>query len=44
MYKNSSAKHYQGNKEKLQNMLLKHIKVFLKKKKKESGNIVVKER
>ena len=44
MYKNSSAKHYQDNKEKLQNMLLKDIKVFLKKKRKESGNIVVKER
>ena len=33
-YKDSSAKYYQENKEKLQKKLLKDIKVFLKKKKK----------
>ena len=34
MSKNSSAKYYQDNKEKLQKKLVKDIKVFLKKKKK----------
>ena len=34
MSKDSSAKYYQENKEKLQKKLLKDIKVFLKKKKK----------
>ena len=41
--KNSSAKHYQDNKERLQKKrLVKDIKVFLKKKKK-SDNMVVKD-
>ena len=34
MSKNSSAKYYQDNKERLQKKLVKDIKVFLKKKKK----------
>ena len=34
MSKNSSAKYYQNNKERLQKNLVKDIKVFLKKKKK----------
>ena len=44
MYQNASAKHYQDNKEQLQKTLLKDLNVFLKKKKKESNNMVVKER
>ena len=44
MYQNTSAKHYQDNKEQLQKTLLKELNVFLKKKKKESNNMVVKER
>ena len=34
MFKDSSAKYYQDNKEKLPKKLVKDIKVFLKKKKK----------
>ena len=34
MYKDSSAKYHQDNKESLQKQLVKDIKVFLKKKKK----------
>ena len=34
MSKNSSAKSYQENKERLQKKLVKDIKIFLKKKKK----------
>ena len=41
MSKDSSAKFYQENKEKLQKKLLKDIKVFLKKKKKKKNNLVV---
>ena len=37
----SSAKYYQNNKERLQKNLVKDIKVFLKKKKKESNNMVM---
>ena len=36
MCKDSSAKYYQNNKERLQKMLVKDIKVFLKKKKKKT--------
>ena len=42
MSKNSSAKYYQDNKERLQKKLVKDIKVFLKKKKKKN-NMVVKD-
>ena len=41
MSKNSSAKYYEKNKERLQKKLVKDIKIFLKKKKKKSGNMVV---
>ena len=41
MSKNSSAKYYQDNKEKLPKKLVKDIKVFLKKKKKKSDGMVV---
>ena len=41
MSKDSSAKYYQNNKERLQIKLVKDIKVFLKKKKKKSDNTVV---
>ena len=41
MSKKSSAKYYQNNKERLQKNLVKDIKVFLKKKKKKSDNMVV---
>ena len=41
MSKNLSAKFYQGNKERLQKKLVKDIKIFLKKKKKRSNNVVV---
>ena len=37
MSKNSSAKYYEDNKERLQKKLVKDIKVFLKKKKKKKG-------
>ena len=41
MYQNLSAKYYQENKERLQKKLVKNIKIFLKKKKKKSDNMVV---
>ena len=41
MSKDSSAKYYQNNKERLQKKLVRDIKVFLKKKKKKSNNMVV---
>ena len=41
MSKNSSAKYYEENKERLQKKLVKDINIFLKKKKKKSGNMVV---
>ena len=40
MSKNLSAKYYQENKERLQKKLVKGIKIFLKKKKKKSVNMV----
>ena len=36
MSKNLSAKYYQENKERLQKMLVKNIKIFLKKKTKKA--------
>ena len=36
-----SAKYHQENKERLQKKLMKHIKIFLKKKKKKSNNMTV---
>ena len=42
MPKNLSAKYYQENKERLQKKkLVKNIKIFLRKKKKKSSNMVV---
>ena len=41
MSKNVSAKYFQENKERLQKKLLKDIKIFLKKKKKKSHNMVM---
>ena len=41
MFKESSGKYYQNNKERLQKVLVKEIKVFLRKKKKKSDNMVV---
>ena len=41
MSKNLSAKYYQENKERLQRKIMKDIKIFLKKKKQKSGNMVV---
>ena len=41
MSKDSSGKYYQNNKERLQKKLVKDIKVFIKKKKKKSGNVVL---
>ena len=41
MSKNSSTKYYQVNKERLQKNLVKDIKIFLKKKKTKSNNLVV---
>ena len=41
MSKNLSAKYYQENKERLQEKLVKDIKIFLKKKTKKSDNMVV---
>ena len=38
--KDSSAKYYQNNKERLQKKLVKGIKVFIKKKKKRSNMVV----
>ena len=39
MSKNLSAKYYQENKEKVQNKLMKDIKIFIKKKNKKSDNM-----
>ena len=39
MSKNLSAKYYQENKKRLQKKLVKHIKIFLKKKKKKNAPI-----
>ena len=41
MSKNLSAKYYQKNRERLQKKLSKDIKIFLKKKKKESNTMAV---
>ena len=40
MFKESSGKYYQNNKEKLQKVLVKEIKAFFRKKKKKSDNMV----
>ena len=40
MSKNVSATYYQENKERLQKKLMKDIKIFLKKKKKKSNNMI----
>ena len=39
--KNLLAKYYQENKERIQKLLAKDIKIFLKKKKKQSDNMIV---
>ena len=44
MSKNSSAKYYQDNKERLQEKLVINIKVFLRRKNKQSDNVVVNDR
>ena len=41
MSKHVSAKYYQHNKERLQKKLVKDIKIFLKKKKWKSNNMVI---
>ena len=41
MSENLSAKHFQENKERLRKKLVTDIKIFLKKKKKKSDNMVV---
>ena len=41
MSENLSAKYYQEDKESLQKRLVKNIKIFQRKKKKKSDNIVV---
>ena len=41
MTKDSSAKYYQNNKERLEKKLVKDIKGFLKKKKRKSNNMIV---
>ena len=41
MFQNLSAKYYQEKKERLQKKLVTDIKIFLKKKKKKSDNMVV---
>ena len=41
MSKDSSAKYYQDNKARLQEKLVKDIKVFIKEKKKKSNNMVM---
>ena len=41
MSRHLSAKHYQENKERLPKKLLKDIKIFLRKKKKKSNNMVL---
>ena len=43
MSKNSSAKSYQENKERLQKKLVKDIKIFLKKKKEKCDSMVMKD-
>ena len=43
MSKDSSAKYYQDNKERIQRKPVKAMKVFLKKKNKKSDNMVVKD-
>ena len=40
MFKESSGKYYQNNKERLQKVLVKEIKAFFRKKKKKSDNMV----
>ena len=42
MSKNSSAKNYEDNKERLQKKLVKDIKVYIKKKKKSDHNMILK--
>ena len=41
MSKTLSPKYYQENKERLQKKLFKHIKIFLRKKKKKSNDMFV---
>ena len=41
MSKDSSAKYYQSDKERLQKKFLKDVRVFLRNKKKKSDNMVV---
>ena len=41
MSKNLSARYYQENKERLRKKVMKDIKIFSKKKKKKSGNVVM---
>ena len=41
MFKNLSVKYYQKNKERLQKELAKYIKIFIKKKKKKSDNMIM---
>ena len=41
MSKSLSAKYFQETKERLQEKLVKDIKIFLKKKKKNSTNVIV---
>ena len=41
MSKNLSHKYYQENKERLQKKTVKHIKIFARKKKRKSDNMVV---
>ena len=41
MSKILSAQYYQENKERLEKKLMEDIKIFLKKKKKKNGNMVV---
>ena len=41
MSENLPAKYYQENKERLQKKLMKDIKIFLKKKKRKSNNMVM---
>ena len=43
MSKNSSARYYQANQERLLKKPMKDIKVFLRKRKKKSNNMVVKD-
>ena len=42
MSKDSSAKYYQSNEERLQKKFVKDIKIFLKTKKKKNDNMVLK--